>query len=135
MIVGTGVKMNTVHLDQATLITHRLHVVVDALLQDMIVPATDTFTATQNELNRRVSQLEGLGPLVGNLCVVLLGHLSDLPCSPHLVADGPVLHIVGLLVAILAAEVGVVCVFTRVTVLDPCQCCHKSQLQVARSEI
>lgn len=129
--------MNTVHIDQARrrATSQSVEIKLDALLDDVRVPRAVARLTAEDELNAGIEKLDGLGPLVSLLCVVFLCHLADLPGTPHLVSEGPVLdlvmvlvmgkvkvwgmYIVRLFAAILTAEVGVVAVSVRVAVLDP----------------
>ena len=85
-----GVPVDAVHLDEAPVVAARVLVVPDALLQDVVVPVTEAVLAAEDELNGWVQQLDGLGPLVRLLRVVLLGELLHLPRAPALVAQSPV---------------------------------------------
>ena len=104
-----------------------MQVVSDALFECVEVPLRVASLAAQDQLDRWVQELESLRPLVCLLRIVLLGHHLDLPRAPGLVAEGPVLHVVRLFPAVLATEVGVVCVSRRVAVLEPCQSCKNGQ--------
>lgn len=49
-----------------------------------MVPGGVAGLAAEDQAQRGVEELEGLGPLRGSLGVVRCCHLADLPRSPHL---------------------------------------------------
>lgn len=140
MILTSSVNVNAMLINKTSSRTsaQTVNVKLDTLLDDIRVPrAVACFTA-ENELDVGIEELDGFGPLVGFLGVVFLCHLADLPRSVHLVSEGPVFdlrvlvmrqkkrgegmaYLVGLLAAVLTAEVGVVCWSVGVAVLNPCE--------------
>ena len=128
-VLGGRVDVDAVHVDQTGghVTAETMQVVSDTLFECVEVPLRVASLAAQDQLDRRIQELEGFRPLVCLLRIVLLGHHFDLPRTPGLVAESPVLHVVRLFPAVLATEVGVVCVSRRVAVLEPCQSCKNGQ--------
>lgn len=96
VVVGAGrVDVDAVHVNQAgsSAAAKAMEIKLDALVDDVLVPFAVARLAAEDELDGRVEQLDGLGPLVGLLGVVLLGQLADLPRAPALVAQRPVLDL------------------------------------------
>ena len=148
--------MNAMHLDQREInvSTQRLGVVrCDTLFENMLIPGTVPIFTAQDELDARVEQLQGFGPLEGLLGVVLFGLLSDLPGPPDFVAESPVFdlcqrtsvwldhtadiavctNVVWLLVSVLPTEIGVVRVVLGIAVLKPSESCLLSAITVETS--
>lgn len=97
MVLGRRVDVDAVHVDEArgVVVAQHVHAVREALLEDVVVPVRRALLAAEDELDGAVDELEGLGPLVRLLGVVLLRQLLDLPGAPALVAEGPVLDLEG----------------------------------------
>lgn len=108
------------------------------MLEGVVVPGSGAVLTAENEDNAWVEEFEGFGPLEGFVGVGFFGHLLYLPRTPGFVAEGPVFdlyrlleerfwrwvigtYIVGLLAAVLPAEVGVVRVSGAVAVFNPGQ--------------
>lgn len=72
-----------------------------------------------DEFDVPVDPLHQLGRLEGELAVILGVLVPHLPLAVHLVAQGPVFHLVGFLVAVTAAQVRPVGAFLDIAVLDP----------------
>lgn len=87
--------MNTVLINETSsgAASETVHVKLDALLDNVRVPGTVTCLTAENESDAGIEELDSLCPLVGLLCVVFLCHLADLPWSPHLVSESPVLDL------------------------------------------
>ena len=110
MVAACCVNVNAVHVNQTSCCapTQAMQIEPHTFLQYVGIPGAVARLAAENELNRRIEQLERFRPLVRLLGVVLLGHLSDLPWAPDLIAQSPVLDTIRLIPAIFAPEVSVV---------------------------
>lgn len=63
-----------------------------------------------------------------------MADLLDLPWAPALIAKCPVLDIIGLLSAMLATQVGVVRVLSRITILHPAKSCSTSVPSISQAD-
>lgn len=98
MVRTRRIDVNAMHIHQPLCRTtppQPMDVEADALLQNVRVPAAVARLAAQDELDGRVEQFEGLGPLVGLAGVFFLGELGDLPGAPDFVSEGPVFDLDG----------------------------------------
>lgn len=82
--------MYTMHLNQTPLVSQRMLIASDALLQNIVVPGTSSILTAENELDGGIEKLEGFRPLVRFFGVILFGELFHLPVAPAFVAESPV---------------------------------------------
>ena len=79
-----------IHFSSGSTATQAVHVPLNTLFEYIRVPCAESRLSTKNKFDRGLEELQRLCPLIRFFCVVFLGHLADLPWTPHLVAQGPV---------------------------------------------
>lgn len=81
---------------------------LDGFIENMGIPvlptAAEPSLAAEDELDRRIKQLECFGPLKSLVCVLLFATLRYLPRTPDFIAQGPVLDLVRLLTTCLSVS-------------------------------
>lgn len=130
--------MNAVHINErrhCLIATKAVRIVADTLLDDIRVPVREAVEATKDEFDGGIKEFQSFCPLVRLLCIVFLGHLTDLPIAIYLIAQGPVFHIVWLLSPVLASKVGIMCVRRSVAVLEPSKRCIIVQVGLATPDL
>jgi hypothetical protein len=87
--------MNAVHVDErlGSVAAQSMNGPFDALVEHIVIPRRVPCLTTEDESDGRVKQLQSLGPLPGLFCIVLLGHLLDLPRAPAFITKRPVLDL------------------------------------------